>query len=91
MRRREITPSLQKTLAKLSKKDKHAFEIILKKIEEIISCSDVDHYKNLRSPLQHLKRVHINYSFVLTFRYIENEDRVVFYEYDHHDNIYKKR
>ena len=44
---------------------------------------------NLRKPLQHLKRVHIKSSFVLTFKYIGSEDKVVFYYFDHHDNIYR--
>lgn len=59
------------------------------KINEIATCDDVNHYKNLRNPLQHLKRVHIMSSFVLTFRYIESEDKIIFYDFDHHDNIYK--
>ena len=85
----QIKPSLRKILNKLSKKDKETYEQILNKIDEIINCENIDHYKNLRKPLQHLKRVHIKSSFVLTFKYIESEDKVVFYNFDHRDNIYK--
>ena len=88
MRTQEIKPSLTKILGKLAKKDKWSYEQILKKIEEIMNSKDVNHYKNLRKPLQHLKRVHIKGSFVLTFRYIESEDKAVFYDFDHHDRIY---
>jgi len=38
---------------------------------------------------QHLKRIHVKGPFVLTFKYIESEDKVLFYDFDHHDNIYK--
>ena len=56
-------------------------------MQEILTCSDVNHYKNLRKPLQNYKRVHVRSSFVLIFRY-EN-DKVVFCDIDHHDKIYK--
>ena len=45
--------------------------------------------KNLKKPLPYLKRVHVKSSFVLTFKYIKSEDKVIFYNYNHHDNIYK--
>jgi len=51
----KIRECLDKILAKLEKKDKTRYEQIIKKIEEIKNSDDVDHYKNLRSPLQHLK------------------------------------
>ncbi|MBI2146611.1 addiction module toxin RelE [Candidatus Woesearchaeota archaeon] len=89
MRRFSVEKDLTKIMGKLSKKDPSMFKDLLEKMDEIINCETIDHYKNLRSPLQHLKRVHIKGSFVLTFRYIESEDKVVFYDFDHHDRIYK--
>lgn len=88
MRKFSIEASLQKTLTKLFKKDRQTYDILMRKMEEILTCLDVSHYKNLRKPLQHLKRVHIRGPFVLTFKYMENEDKIVFYDFDHHDNIY---
>jgi len=85
-----IEDSLKKTMEKLVKKDKHLFYILHKKINEILNCEDVNHYKNLRVPLQAYKRVHINKSFVLLFKYDESKDKVIFFDFDHHDNIYKK-
>lgn len=82
----EIHPDLDKILSKLAKRDKTQFEAILKKIEEVIHCENIDHYKNLRSPLNRYKRVHVYSSFVMIFR-IEN-DVIIFRYYDHHDNIY---
>lgn len=89
MRKFEISDKLKKDLAKFSKKDKNRYDSTIKKIKEIISCEDVNHYKNLRKPLQHLKRVHINTSFVLTFEFIESEDVIKFVELEHHDKVYK--
>ncbi len=86
----ELRPELQKILAKLKKKDKEAFDQILQKIEEIVS-TDPEHYKNLRYDLKHIKRVHVKKSFVLVFSYKKEEQFISFLDYDHHDNIYKKR
>ncbi len=84
----EIKESLDKIFDKLSKKDRKQMEIISRKIKEIIQTPR--HYKNLRAPLQHLKRVHIGKSHVLTFSVNENTKTIIFEDYDHHDNIYKK-
>ena len=83
----EIKPNLKKIMNKLSKKDKKTYEQIISKISEIITSNNINRYKNLRKPLQGLKRVHINGPFVLTFKCMEN--KIVFYDFDHHDNIYK--
>lgn len=82
----EIHPDLDKILSKLSKKDKSQYEQILKKINEIINSGDINHYKNLKGPLQNYKRVHIGH-FVLLFK-VEGEI-IIFRYYDHHDNIYR--
>lgn len=84
----KIRESLDKTFEKLSKKDKKQMEIILRKIAEVIQ--NPQHYKNLRFPLQHLKRVHIGKSHVLTFSVDERTKTVIFEDYDHHDNVYRK-
>lgn len=84
-----VEEDLQRTMSKLSKKDPAMFKDLLEKMDEIVQSENIDHYKNLRSPLQHLQRVHIRGSFVLTFRYLKSEDKVVFYDFDHHDRIYR--
>ena len=89
MRSFAIEEKLQKTLEKISRKDKVLYQAFQRKVEEILTCENVEHYKNLRKPLQHLKRVHVLGPFVLTFRYIESENRVILYDLDHHDNIYQ--
>ena len=90
MHKFSIEEGLKKTLAKLYKKDRVTYEILFKKIEEIIKSTDIQHYRNLRSPLQNFKRMHIRGPFILTFKYIESEDKIVLYDFDHHDYIYKK-
>ena len=81
-----IKPELDKKLEKLHKKNKKQYEIIMKKAEEIVQ--NPQHYKNLRAPLQHLKEVHIDKHFVLTFSVDENTKVVTLEDYDHHDKIF---
>jgi YafQ family addiction module toxin component len=82
-----FTSHLDKLLSKLAKKNQKQFKIIENKIEEIIK--NPHHYKNLRRPLQDLKRVHIDRSFVLVFSVDEKNKTILFENYEHHDNIYR--
>jgi len=82
-----ISPELDRKLAKLLKKNKKQYEIIMKKAEEILR--NPHHYKNLRVPLGHLKRIHVDKHFVLTFLVDETNKKVVLQDFDHHDLIYK--
>lgn len=91
MREFFVEADLKKKLSRLFKKDIVLYNATLKKIEEIVCCNEITHYKNLRGPLKEFKRVHVKSSFVLIFKYIESEDKVVFYDLDHHDNIYQIR
>jgi YafQ family addiction module toxin component len=75
-----------KKIQKLLKKDRERYEILMKKIEEILE--NPESYKRLRGKMFGLCRVHIDKSFVLTFR-IDDKEKVVFIEdFDHHDNVY---
>lgn len=82
----ELRASVEKIFFKLAKKNPKQLEIIYNKITEI--CENPNHYKNLRAPLQHLKRVHIDRSFVLVFSVDEMKKHIIFEDYDHHDFIY---
>ena len=81
-----ITPSLDRKLAKVSKKNRGQYIMIMKKIAEIVE--QPQHYKNLRAPLQYLKEVHIDTHFVLTFSVDEHTKTVVLEDFDHHDKIF---
>jgi YafQ family addiction module toxin component len=90
MRKFSIEDSLKKSIVKISKKDKILYEALVGKMDEIISSSNINHYKNLKKPLEDYKRVHIKGSFVLLFKYNQSEDKVEFYDLDHHDNVYRR-
>jgi len=85
----EVSEGLDKIFFKFAKKDKMLMKIIDRKILEIVL--NPNHYKNLRRPLQHLKRVHIGKSYVLCFSVDEVRKVVVFEVFGHHDRIYLRR
>ena len=80
---------MERIFHKLSKKNPKQLIIIEKRIQEI--TSNPYRYKNLRAPLQHLKRVHINKHFVLVFSIDEKAKTVIIEDYEHHDKIYQSR
>tara|TARA_Y100000310_G_C20696701_1_gene826220 strand:- start:1976 stop:2239 length:264 start_codon:yes stop_codon:yes gene_type:complete len=82
----KIRSKLEKSLQKLSKKNPKQSRIIKHKVQEI--CINPHRYKNLRKPLQNLKRVHIDKSFVLLFSIDDKQKLVIIEDLDHHDNIY---
>ncbi len=83
---------LQAILIKLRKKDPKRLEIIHKKARQVIESDEttIQHYKNLKHHLKRQKRVHIDSNFVLTFSYFKNEKFILFTDFDHHDNVYKR-
>ena len=82
----EFRQSVEKAFQKLAKRDPALLERIHRKIQEI--CQNPQVYKNLRAPMQHLKRVHIDKRFVLVFSVDENTKTVLIEDFDHHDRIY---
>lgn len=84
MWKKVFSKHFEKQVSKLKGQE---LENLLKKIDEICSYSDLNHYKNLRKPLQQFKRVHVNNSYVILF---QGRDNIVyFYRYYHHDRVYK--
>ena len=88
----DFSSLLKAKLRKLFKKDKRRYDILMKKIEKIAESDEtaIEHYKNLGHGLSDRKRVHIDKSFVLTFKYDKERKFVLFLDFDHHDNIYKR-
>lgn len=82
----EISEKLDKIFSKLSRKDKLQFEILSRKIEEIIENPEIG--KPLTANMAGQRRVHIR-NFVLTYEVLENEKIVRLLDYDHHDSVYK--
>ncbi len=64
----EVSKRLEKELEKLKKKNKKRFEMILKKMSEILN--EPNHYKPLKYDMKGLRRVHIDKSFVIVFEMI---------------------
>ena len=81
---------IKKIMRKLKHKDPNLFKTLQKKIVQIaqMNYEAILHFKNLRYDLSELKRVQVG-SFVLVFS-VEH-DIVMFRDFDHHKNIYKKR
>lgn len=72
-------------------KDKKSQENIKSKMSAIANTVEDNpgHYKNLKKPMQKYKRAHVNNSFVLIFRIDEENRKVIFFDYSHHDSCYK--
>ncbi len=89
----DFSDKLRKIMDALRRKDPKKAEIIRRKAREIVSCDELSiaRYKNLRHGLKGRKRVHIGKSFVLTFKYDQARNFILFLDFDHHDNIYKKK
>lgn len=84
----ERSEKLIKILKKLFKKDKARYEATLKKINEVVSNEELNHYKNLSYDMKEFKRVHIDSHFVLIFKVDEKNRLIRFEDLQHHDYIY---
>lgn len=85
--RYNLSDMLKKKLEKYYHRDKILYEACIKKIEEI--TLNPEHYKPLRYDLKGERRVHVKGSFVLVFEI--TGEVVMFYDINHHDNIYTKK
>jgi YafQ family addiction module toxin component len=83
----EISRHLERDLEKIQKKDKERFEILLNKMSEILD--NPHRFKPLRHDMKGLRRVHIDKSFVLVFEIVEPENKVIFWDFAHHDGVYR--
>lgn len=90
MRNFKVEEKLHKVLKKISKKDPKTYERVWKKINEIVNSYDIEHYKNLKHNLKDFKRVHIDEK-VLVFKFDKTNNKILFFDFDHHDKIYMKR
>ena len=88
----DFTQKLKFKIIKLKKKDRKRADILHKKIKQIINLKapEIQHFKNLKHGLSDRKRVRTDKSFVLTFKFNSKEKSILFIDFDHHNNIYKK-
>jgi len=75
-----------KRLKKLKRDNLQLYERLKKKLDEILE--NPEHYKPLSNVLKGKRRVHIG-SFVIVFMVDEEDKKVTFLEFDHHDKVYK--
>lgn len=89
----EFTDNLKKIIEKLNRKDKKLSEELYRKINEIINSDEItiEHYKNLKYDFSNKKRVHIINNFVLLFSVIKDKNHVIFLDFEHRDNVYKRK
>lgn len=88
----ELSDKLKGIIGRLHRKDPARAGILYKKIKQIINSDEftIEHFKNLRHGMSDRKRVHIDKSFVLTFKFDKKNRHILFIDFDHHDNIYEK-
>ena len=88
-----ISPELEKLIKKYKKKDPRTTTALQKKMNEIINSEEemIEHYKNLRAPINQYKRVHINKSFILIFSFNKKSKTITFHDISHHDDAYNKK
>lgn len=63
----DITDKLRKKLVKIGKKDKVLAQNFYRKVQEIIKRDDLNTYKNLKSPMNKYKRIHLTDNYILIF------------------------
>lgn len=86
-----LEDSLKKKLFKLTKKDKILAQNFKKKLFEIIKKDKVsiNTYKNLKSPLNEFKRIHLTDNYILLFRVDIENNFILFVDILHWDKAYK--
>ncbi len=89
----DFSDRLRHKFSKIAKKDKVLGLNLKKKIKEVISNDlvSIDRYKNLRSPLNEYKRIHLTGEFILLFIVDKENRHITFMDVTHWDNAYKSR
>ena len=85
----DITDILRKKLEKIGKKDKILALNFYKKVQEIIyrDSKSINMYKNLKSPMNTYKRIHLTDNYILLFAVEKNH--IIFIDIKHWDDVYK--
>ena len=85
----DIHDTLRVKLDKIAKKDKVLASIFFKKVQEIINRDEktINSYKNLRSPLNEYKRIHLTGNYILLFA-VKGKN-ILFVDIRHWDDLFK--
>jgi len=86
----DFSDILRKKLDKLAKRDKVLAETFYKKVQEVIQRDEktINAYKNLKSPLNEYKRIHLTDNYILLFA-VDNK-KIVFIDIRHWDDVFGK-
>ena len=89
----DFSDRLKHKLSKIGKKDRILALNIKKKIKEIIShnLNSIDTYKNLKSPMNEYKRIHLTSEYILLFIVDKENKHIVFMDVTHWDNAYRNK
>ena len=82
-----VKEGVDRTFARMGKKDRKRLEAVAKKVEEILE--DPHRFKPLRAPLQNTRRVHIG-PFVLVYEIDEERKVVTLLDFEPHDTVYRR-
>ena len=83
----ELSPLAEERLVRLKRKNRVAFFAVENKVRQI--QENPHRFKPLSGKMTGIMRVHIDSSFVLTYRINEQTRAVIILDYDHHDKIYR--
>ncbi len=81
----ELKESLNKDLEKLSRKNRPLLDEVRKKIKQIVENPYIG--KPLKNVMKGKRRVHLGH-FVLIYEVLENDHKIIFLKFAHHDNAY---
>lgn len=86
-----LSDVLKKKLEKIGKKDPVLAQAFKKKCKEVIAHDEktIDTYKNLKSPLNEFKRIHLTDNFIILFKVYKKEKHIVFFDIKHWDKAYQ--
>jgi mRNA-degrading endonuclease RelE of RelBE toxin-antitoxin system len=85
----DLTDELRRKIEVILRKDKLLAEAFRRKVAEVINRDEktINAYKNLRSPLNEYKRIHLTSNYVLLFAVSKNH--IVFVDIAHIDKVYR--
>jgi len=81
----EVSEKLDRVFAKLAKKNKLQFEILSRKIKEILENPQIG--EPLTGNMAGQRSVHVR-NYVLVYEIIEHQKVIKLLDYDHHDVVY---
>lgn len=87
----DLSDKLRKKVRKLAKKDRILALIFKRKIAEVVGkdIETINIYKNLKSPHNEFKRIHLTSRFILLFKVDINKKDILFVDIIHWDRAYK--